>query len=448
MTSLRKRFLEHTAIVIFVTMLLSVVVIERHYVAKTTEQAQLSLRIHLYALLSVAFYENGELTLPALLSNPDFNASPSNLWAVVFDGDKNPVWQSLSSPEQVDDVSLPTNTGNWHYSQQSVLGQQYLTASYSIVWDQTTQSAYHIVVAENIKTIADDIAEFRLTLAVGVTAITLLLLTFHYLVLRNTFKPIAKLESEIAEMEKGNLKHLSDNYPRELAGVAANLNTLIDKEYSQRERYRSALADLAHSLKTPITIINGELNQYPENPTLQNALTRIDNSIEYQLRRAVISGHKFLSKGTAVREILEMVLDAMQKIYSNKNTQVTADIDDSVMFYGDENDLLEIFGNLLDNAFKYGEGKVVIRAKQNQAQLTLEIEDNGPGFSEYDQNRIFNRGERLDQQGLGQGIGLAVVFDILQGYEGQIRANSSTLGGAKFTMIFPRLRHSKSKELS
>lgn len=443
MISLRKRFLKHTAIVVFSTMLLSVVIIERHYVAKITEQSQMSLRIHLYALLSVAYLENNQLTLPAILSNPDFNSSNSGLWAAVFTENNETHWQSLSSPDDVSEIELPVGTGDWHFSQQQVADQDYLLATYSIVWDQNNQQAFHVVVAENSETISSDVTDFRVTLAIGVGSITLLLLIFHYLVLRSAFKPIARLEQEIGRMERGELEHLSEQYPKELIGVSHNLNALIDKEHSQRERYRSAMADLAHSLKTPVTIINGELAQYPDNTALQNALVRLNTSIEYQLQRAVISGHKFLSQGTPLIQILDMVLEAMNKIYSDNPSKVVVSMSKDTLFYGDENDMLEILGNLLDNAFKYGDGEIHITAKQTDQELTIDIEDNGRGFSRYDQNRIFNRGERLDQQGLGQGIGLAVVYDILHGYKGNISASSSQLGGAMFRLTFPKLRATK-----
>ena len=297
----------------------------------------------------------------------------------------------------------------------------------------------HLLVAENAQVLSTAILNFRQKLVIAFGVITLLLLLFQYGVLRSAFRPINQLEQEISDMEKGELKHLSDGYPKELFGVTTNLNALIDKEYKQRERYRSSMADLAHSLKTPITIINGELSKYPDDKALQDALFRMNNSIEYQLQRAVISGHKLLAKGTPVIQVLEMVLQAMEKIYSDKAVNVTVNMNDDVLFYGDENDLLEIVGNLLDNAYKYGNDEVQINASETINSMTLSVEDNGPGLSEYEQQRIFNRGERLDQQGLGQGIGLAVVYDIVKGYEGEVKVESSLLGGAKFSLNLPKI---------
>lgn len=439
MISLRKRFIKHTALVVFITMLFSAFFIERHYVAQITEQEQQSLKLHVYALLSVAYVEEGRLQVPTILSNPEFNTPDSGLWAVVFDHNKNLQWQSLSSPEFGAGSLAPEFSTSWLYGEKKINDKTYLTVGYSIVWQDETQQSYHLLVAENAQVLSRAIHNFRQKLVIAFGVITLLLLLFQYGVLRSAFRPINQLEQEISDMEKGELKHLSDGYPKELFGVATNLNALIDKEYKQRERYRSSMADLAHSLKTPITIINGELSKYPDDKALQDALFRMNNSIEYQLQRAVISGHKLLAKGTPVIQVLEMVLQAMEKIYSDKAVNVTVNMNDDVLFYGDENDLLEIFGNLLDNAYKYGNDEVQINASETINSMTLSVEDNGPGLSEYEQQRIFNRGERLDQQGLGQGIGLAVVYDIVKGYEGEVKVESSLLGGAKFSLNLPKI---------
>ena len=439
MISLRKRFFKHTALVVFITMVLSALFIERHYVAQITEQEQQSLKLHIYALLSVGHIEAGQLNIPTILSNPEFNTPDSGLWALVFNQDNILTWQSLSAPESMSNMPSVEFSSSWQFGEYTVNDKNYLTASYSIVWQDKTAQRYNLLVAETDEVLMSAIYTFRQKLLVAFGVITLLLLVLQYMVLRSAFRPISQLEREISDMEQGDLKHLSNNYPKELFGVATNLNALVDKEYKQRERYRSSMADLAHSLKTPITIINGELNQYQHNQTLQDALVRMNNNIEYQLQRAVISGHKFLSKGTPVIKVLEMVLQAMDKIYSGKVVNVTTNVSENTLFYGDENDLLEVLGNLIDNAYKYSGDAIQISASESATDMKLSIEDNGSGLTEYDQTRVFQRGERLDQQGLGQGIGLAVVYDIVEGYEGEVMAEPSELGGAKFSLVFPKL---------
>ena len=143
-----------------------------------------------------------------------------------------------------------------------------------------------------------------------------------------------------------------------------------------------------------------------------------------------------MSGGTHIKQVLDLVVEALEKLYNDKNLFIEYDIESDIKFLGDENDLMEIFGNLLDNACKYAKKhiQITIRALEN---LTLIIEDDGKGLGETHLHKIFHRGERLDTKGLGQGIGLAVVFDIVKSYEGQITAGSSPLGGAQFTITIP-----------
>jgi len=327
--------------------------------------------------------------------------------------------------------------GIWSFSEQVINDEAYLTAAFKIEWGNGSPMVFQIMVAQRSTVLNQDIAEFRSTLITGYFAITASLLLLQLVVLRFAFRPIGKLETEISDMEQGKIGLLSDDYPKELAGVTKNLNALIDKEHSQRERYRAAMADLAHSLKTPVTIISNELTQYSDNQVLQDALKRMNTSIEYQLQRAVISGHKVLSQGMPARKVIDMVLEAMEKIYQDRPMIVELKLSEEVLFYGDENDLLEIFGNLIDNAFKYGRSRLTIGGEQTSKGVSFIVEDDGPGLSACQQEVVFQRGERLDQQGLGQGIGLAVVFDIVKGYNGDIRVASSDLGGAKFLVFLP-----------
>ena len=437
MISLRRQFFNYTTMAVLAIMLISLLAIHVHYVSKLKQAAQETLRLHVYALLSVAQLEDQRLSVPTILSNPDFNTEDSGLWAVVFDNNKELIWQSLSSPNLLNGVELATMPGIWSFSEQVINDEAYLTAAFKIEWGNGSPMVFQIMVAQRSTVLNQDIAEFRSTLITGYFAITASLLLLQLVVLRFAFRPIGKLETEISDMEQGKIGLLSDDYPKELAGVTKNLNALIDKEHSQRERYRAAMADLAHSLKTPVTIISNELTQYSDNQVLQDALKRMNTSIEYQLQRAVISGHKVLSQGMPARKVIDMVLEAMEKIYQDRPMIVELKLSEEVLFYGDENDLLEIFGNLIDNAFKYGRSRLTIGGEQTSKGVSFIVEDDGPGLSACQQEVIFQRGERLDQQGLGQGIGLAVVFDIVKGYNGDIRVASSDLGGAKFLVFLP-----------
>lgn len=436
--SLRKRFFANTVVVAIAVMLAAALVVDVTYREELEKSTREKLRLHIFNLLSVAETEGSELFIPTILYNPRFNTIDSGLWALALNEQEQPVWQSLSIETIPQALKLSAETGAWHYDKATINNQTFFTAAYKIAWkDNERRYTYHFISAEDESMVSDVILRFRIWLLGGFFFITVILLSCLMLVLHLAFRPISRLEDEITLLEQGKQRSLSADYPKEIRGVTQNLNALIDKEHKQRERYRAGMADLAHSLKTPMAIINSEITNHADNEVLKNAVKRIDKSIEYQLRRAVISGHTLLSYGTDIRNVLDLVVEALEKIYSDKNISVNTRVDEELIFFGDENDLMEVFGNLLDNAHKYAKSKINITVTQNDQTLSIVIEDDGKGLSEDDALKIFSRGERLDRQGLGQGIGLAVVVNIVNSYEGEIKAQRSDLGGAKFEIIFP-----------
>ncbi len=433
--SLRKRFFVNTVLVALAIMMVSALLIDVSYRKELEMAAQEKLKLYVFNLLSVAEYQNESLHLPLVLTNPGFNTEQGDLWALVLNNQNTPLWQSLSLTHIPAALPKSPAVGQWKFSRQQVAGTEYITTSYAINWEG--KETYHLIVAENSKFLNGLIQGFRIWLLMGFLIITITLLSIQLWVLKLAFRPIGQLEKEIANLEKGEQARLEENYPLELAGVSRNLNALIEKEYSQREKYRASMADLAHSLKTPVAIIKAELTSLPDNPTLNDALIRINDTIEYQLRRAVISGHNLLSKGTDIKITLELVLTALEKIYQTKLIRVQCEVDASLHFPGDENDLMEIFGNLLDNAFKHARHNIKISVSQSLTALEISVEDDGVGIPEKQIDTIFNRGKRLDETNSGQGIGLAIVQNIVLGYHGHIELTRSPMDGAKFILKFP-----------
>ena len=435
--SLRKRFTINTAGVAVIVMLAITLLIDFSYREELQKSAQDRLKLHIFNLLSVAEYQHGTLQLPAVLTNPGFNAEQAQLWAVVLDDQQNIIWQSLSLDNTPTDLPQSPTVGNWLFATQTFNDIEYITTNYAITWEN--KQTYHLVVAEASSTLNTLIVRFRTWLLVGFFIMTFMLLSIQFWVLNLAFRPIHTLEKEIIQLEKGQQAKLQQDYPLELSGVAKNLNALIEKEHCQREKYRGSMADLAHSLKTPIAIIKSELENIPNSTTIHNAFMRINDTIEYQLRRAVISGHNLLSKGTNIQSTLNLVLSALEKIYKEKPIKTQYHVEQDSHFLGDENDLMEIFGNLLDNAFKHAKSKIVVSVSQEHNQLIIAIEDDGAGIAQNQElhQDIFHRGKRLDETNQGQGIGLAIVQNIVDGYQGHIELSRSALGGAKFTMTFP-----------
>ena len=263
----------------------------------------------------------------------------------------------------------------------------------------------------------------------------LLLLLLQALILRRSFEPLRRVAADLRTLEAGHTERLRDNYPRELHGLTENLNALLDQAESRLARYRDALGDLAHSLKTPLAVLRGAVaNPAADTDTRAVALAQIERMnhiIEYQLKRAAASGRSHLAPPVSVADKAGQIVAALNKVYADKGIEVRTDIEPGAVFRGDEGDLLEILGNLAENAYKWSRGRVALHARRDaDGRLELRVEDDGPGIPADFAARLLRRGERADPSVPGHGLGLAIVNTIVRAYGGALAIEASVLGGA------------------
>ena len=186
-------------------------------------------------------------------------------------------------------------------------------------------------------------------------------------------------------------------------------------------------------MKTPLAVIKGE----PDLPISANEpLAQISNIIERQLKRAVISNTARLAP-IALQPLALKLCNAMSKIYADKTLSFQNSLADSIAIKADETDVIELFGNLLDNACKAAKQRVSISAEVFEQAVHIYFDDDGDGIEDADATQILQRGSRLDTYTDGQGLGLSVVSDILESYNGQLRIEHSPLGGARFVVVMP-----------
>jgi two-component system sensor histidine kinase PhoQ len=244
-------------------------------------------------------------------------------------------------------------------------------------------------------------------------------------------------------LEQGGQEQIAGAYPTEVERLTDNLNALLVRERARQKRYRDALADLAHSLKTPLALVRSALSRARAEPELAQALEEqvehMDRIVGYHLQRAAASGSSGMRAPLPVRPAVERMVKALSKVYADKPVEAEIAIDERLRFRGDEGDLTEMLGNVLDNAFKWSRSKVRIGATLGDGRLALTIEDDGAGIAEADAQRVLQRGVRADQTTPGHGIGLAVTRDIVEAYDGRVIIERSALGGAAVTLILPGL---------
>jgi two-component system, OmpR family, sensor histidine kinase PhoQ len=266
--------------------------------------------------------------------------------------------------------------------------------------------------------------------SMGVLLVTLAVLQHWVLA------PVRRLEREIHEVEEGRSEKLGEGYPRELAGVAGNLNALLIGERRRVARYRDTLGNLAHSLKTPLAVMRSSLPAGSPAGTLGAEIDRMSGIIEHQLKRAAASGGALL--GAAPVEVAQVAGElrrALLKVYAGKDLVIELAIAPGAQFIGDRGDLTELLGNLLDNGCKWCRSRVRLTVtSEEQAgprqRLSLAVEDDGPGISAADRERVLERGVRADASVPGHGLGLAMVRDSVDLYGGTLSIERSPLGGA------------------
>jgi two-component system sensor histidine kinase PhoQ len=263
-------------------------------------------------------------------------------------------------------------------------------------------------------------------------------------VTRSTTRPLRQLESEIAAVEAGERQVLSDGFPREVAGVAAGLNMLLTGERKRIERYRNNLADLAHSLKTPLAVIRAQLRESEAGEAgkiVAGEVDRMTALIDRHLKRAAMSGGVTLGQAPVdVNVILGELRATLLRAYSNKDLLIELQPTPGAMFLGDRTDLLEMVGNLLDNACKWCRAEVRVTVLESAQRLQVQVEDDGPGLAPSLLASGPLRGQRADEATPGHGFGLAMVRDTIESYGGELQLGSSSLGGAQVSLLIPRFQ--------
>ncbi|MFT7371960.1 MAG: two-component system sensor histidine kinase PhoQ, partial [Oleiphilaceae bacterium] len=344
--------------------------------------------------------------------------------------------------------------GQHQFSTLSIALENYFVLQYAVEWEGGLGQIYpfQFVVFENRSASDRQLFEYRSTLWWWLGGIALSLIVLQLLILRWGLRPIGNVIDDLFAVQQGEADNLNGRYPEELTLMTDSINQLIQHQTNQRERYRHTLADLAHSIKNPVAIIAsvlesakaGASQKYLTEQAWMNEVAeqnqRINQIVSYQLNRAVGGSAAPFNKAILVKPVCEKIVSALKKVYADKPIRVTINIEDQASFRGEEGDLMELLGNLIDNAFKYGgkcgEQAIQISAKGNSASLWLCIEDNGPGMTANEKMQLVRRGERADTSMPGQGIGLAVVSDIAGSYGGELRLENSSLGGLKVLLGF------------
>jgi two-component system sensor histidine kinase PhoQ len=413
---------------------------------KRSTEAGLKDRMQSWAYLILAAAEPdpaGHIRVNDDLGDPRLSQPGSGIYGQLHGSDQ--YWVSPSTlgiqlpklplllPGQIT-FSVPANPEDGYVYQ--------LGLSWQLENDQVLPLTVSVLVAS--EEIESQIAEFQLGLWGALGSAGAILLLAQSLLIWLTFRPLQQVAGDVAAVESGGKESLAGNYPAELEPLVRNLNKLLSTEKANQQRYRNALDSLAHSLKTPLAVIKSGLDRPDKDSpaAMQRAAADMHHLVGTRLQRAASSTRRTLGAAVSIGNEVERLLRSLEKVYSHKMIKPHVSIPAELMFKGEQRDLLELLGNLLDNAFKYGNKEISISARHEAAAgqaavLHIQVEDDGPGIEREQWPLLLQRGVRGDERVEGHGLGLAIVLELVNAYGGTIDIGHSKLGGARIDLAIP-----------
>jgi two-component system sensor histidine kinase PhoQ len=437
--SLNLRIILSAMLVLAIFVTLTAATLERAF-RESAESAQRDrLTGQLYALMAAAeLDERGQLLMPSNELDALLGLPSSGVYAHTTDRSGHVLWQSSSTLGTEPPVPITLDGGNKHFTKIQQSGSDYYRFALGVNWPtESGTMALTFNIATDLESFNRQIAEFRTTLWSWLGAMALLLLISQASILHWGLLPLRRVGNELGRIESGDQDRIEDRYPQEIERLTDNINQLLQQERAQKTCYRNSLGDLAHSLKTPLAVMRSALvSKKPgDTETFDEQITRMNSIVEYQLKRAATLGPATIGKSVEVSPLVQRLLASLDKVYRDKQIDVKTRIEDRLVFQGDEGDLMEVLGNLLDNAFKWAKQHIELEAFRKNQLLNIHIRDDGPGMPDEMISALLQRGVRADQSTAGHGIGLSIVKSIVDACQGELRITQRPHGGSEVVVI-------------
>ncbi|WP_394558140.1 sensor histidine kinase [Aquipseudomonas alcaligenes] len=280
-----------------------------------------------------------------------------------------------------------------------------------------------------------------LGLGLGAAALLLILLAQRYTV-RSTLRPLERVREQIAQLQQGRRSELDAQVPQELEPLVNQVNRLLSHTEDTLKRSRNALGNLGHALKTPLAVLvslseREEMRSQPElQATLREQLAQIQQRLERELGRARLAGDVLPGAHFDCAQELPGLLSMLEMIHSH-GLKLEWQAEPGLCLPWDREDLLELLGNLLDNACKWADAHVRLSLGRESGRYWIWVDDDGPGIAQERREAVLGRGTRLDEQVAGHGLGLGIVRDIVEAWGGSLNLEDSPLGGLRVAISLP-----------
>ncbi|WP_431474083.1 sensor histidine kinase [Marinobacter sp. KM021] len=302
---------------------------------------------------------------------------------------------------------------------------------------------YVIIVSEDMDALRSSQAELHAWTAIVSILLILLLVAVIWVGIALALRPVASLQSALTQLQGGTISRIDVRAPEEFRPLVNQLNQLLDSLDQRLERSRDALANLSHSVKTPIAAVRQILedDSRPLDTALRDEMARrlshIDKQLETEMRRSQFAGPQVGKSALPVKQARDL-LWMLGRLHPEKSFELTTDLTDEHRWPVEEHDLNEVFGNLLDNAGKWATHSIELSLGESANTVRMVVTDDGPGVAAANLDHLGSRGLRLDEQTPGHGLGLAIVRDIVQRYGGRINFSDGAKGGLRVEVDLPR----------
>ncbi len=313
--------------------------------------------------------------------------------------------------------------------------------------DLGADGKFRVTVAGDATEIFDETRTFDYYLGGTFAALTIGLLLTTIFQVRFGLAPLKRISDAIADIRSGRAERLEGEFPVEIAPLARETNALIDANREIVERARTHVGNLAHAVKTPLSVIVNEANAHQHDPFAMKVLEQAEvmrNQVAHHLERARIAARlTVIATVTDVAPVIEALRRTMEKIHRDREVAIDVDAGTAVKFRGERQDLEEMVGNLVDNACKWARSRVFIETSVHPTtgagpmMLHIIVDDDGQGLSDAERMQASQRGRRLDETKPGSGLGLSIVTDLAALYGGSLTLGLAPIGGLRAELVLP-----------
>ena len=449
--SIATRLLVSSAAWSLVILVIAGVVLSTFYRQSTERAFDERLHVYLKSLVAVvASPEDNERSDPYALGEPRFDLPLSGWYWQINRIDGQP--QATRGSTSLFGGRLPSLADRGVQGGVGELREGYATGPderllrmVERVIDLGEDGRFRLQVAADSAEIEDQIDDFQIALGVTFTLLALALLGTALLQVRFGLKPLARLQSAVGAVRRGEAERVDGDYPEDLSPLAGEVNLLLDANREILERARTQVGNLAHALKTPLSVIVNEAGagEGPLADKVREQVAVMRDQVNWYLERARAAARAgSVGVTTEVAPVVEGIVRTLGKIHRDRQLDLSCAIPPEMRFRGERQDLEEMVGNLVDNAGKWTHSRVAVSAREEPVRdgrpfLSVTVDDDGPGLPAAERKAVLRRGARLDESKPGSGLGLAIVADLAHPDGGALALEDAPEGGLRAVLVLP-----------